>query len=284
MSFLNEIKKKIKIVESTSKITNAMKLIATSKLKKQKNLHIQTSKYFLNTYEIFGTICENIDEKFFVNKSNNDNTIWIIFTSSMGLCGGYNLNVIKKLSENIKPNDEIIIFGKKGSNLLKTKNIMNNVIGIVNFDDKESDYEIFEIISKKLINDFYEDKFKNIKIIYTKFINSLVFEPTIFELLPLDKKKLKSLEKPNNGSYFEIEPNDETLFNFMLSKYISSVLLGTIFESKISENASRRNAMEGATKNATELISDYKLKFNRLRQADITQEITEIISGTKVGE
>lgn len=202
----------------------------------------------------------------------------------MGLCGGYNLNVVKKLSENIKPNDEIIIFGKKGNNLLKAKNITNNIIGIVNFDDKESDYEIFEIISKKLINDFYEDKFKNIKIIYTKFINSLVFEPTIFELLPLDKKNLKSLEKPQNGSYFEIEPNDEILFNFMLSKYISSVLLGTIFESKISENASRRNAMEGATKNATELISDYKLKFNRLRQADITQEITEIISGSKVGE
>lgn len=284
MSFLNEIKKKIKIVESTSKITNAMKLIATSKLKKQKDLHSQTSKYFLNVYEIFGTICEDVDNKLLLNKSINNNTIWIIFTSSMGLCGGYNLNIIKKLSENIKPNDEIIIFGKKGNNLLKSKNILNNVIGIINFDDKEINYEIFEIISKKIVSDYYDGKFKNVKIIYTKFINSLLFEPTIFDLLPLDKQNLKRIEKLKNGSYFTIEPNSEILFNFMLVKYISSVLLGTIVESKISENASRRNAMEGATKNASELNSNYKLKFNRIRQADITQEITEIISGSKVGE
>lgn len=284
MSFLNEIKKKIKVVESTSKITNAMKLIASSKLKKQKDLHIKTSNYFLSVYELFGTICESVDKKILLNKPINNNTIWIIFTSSMGLCGSYNLNVVKKLAENILSNDEIIIFGKKGINLLKTKNISNNIIGTINFDDKEINYDTFEMISEKLVNDYYDNKFKNVKIIYTKFINSLMFEPTIFELLPFNKDNLKRIDKPVNGSYFQIEPSGEKIFNFMLTKYLSSVLLGTVVESKISENASRRNAMEGATKNANELNANYKLEFNRIRQADITQEITEIISGSKVGE
>lgn len=284
MSSLNEIKKKIKVVESTSKITNAMKLIATSKLKKQKDIFASTNQYYLSMYKIFGELIKDIDESEFKVKSDLDITLWILFTSSMGLCGSYNINIIKLLKENIKDNDLIIVFGRKGSNLLKSKNINNTILMNLELDDKEINFDVFDLLSFELIKLYKEKKFSTAKIIYTKYVNSLIFEPTIYNLIPFDKEHFQGLSKPVSGGYYVAEPNATKLFKFIFEKYICSILLGTITESKISENASRRNAMEGATKNANELISNYKLNYNRVRQSDITQEITEIISGSKVGE
>ncbi len=284
MSSLNEIKKKIKVVESTSKITNAMKLIATSKLKKQKDLFFATHQYYSSMYKIFGEIIKDIDDSEFRVKLDNDITVWIVFTSSMGLCGSYNINIIKLLKENIKKNDLIIIFGRKGSSILKSKNIENEIIMNLELDDKNLNFDFFDLLALELVLLYKNKKFSNAKIIYTKYVNSLVFEPTIYNLIPFDKNHFDGLSKPISGGYYVSEPNAQNLFKFLFEKYISSILLGTITESKISENASRRNAMEGATKNANELINNYKLNYNRVRQSDITQEITEIISGSKVGE
>lgn len=284
MSSLNEIKKKIKVVESTSKITNAMKLIATSKLKKEKDSFFVANQYYLSMYKIFGEIIKEIDESEINVKSKNDDTIWIIFTSSMGLCGSYNINIIKLLKENIKPNDKLIVFGKKGPNLLKSKNINNTILFNIELDDKSINIDLLDLLATNIIFLYKEQNFKSIKIIYTKYVNSLTFQPTIYDLLPFDTKNFHGFSRPNSGGYFVADPDSTKLFKFLFEKYISSVLLGTIKESKISENASRRNAMEGATKNANELIDNYKLKYNRIRQSDITQEITEIISGSKAGE
>lgn len=284
MSSLNEIKKKIKVVESTSKITNAMKLIATSKLKKQKDLYNATNKYYLTMYKMFGEILQNVDDKLLSNNCDNNDTLWILFSSSMGLCGSYNLNVVKTLKENILPNDKIMIFGKKGSNTIKSKGINNEVFMQIDLDDKDINFDMFELIAVEILNDYYLNKFKYVKIIYTKYINSLVFEPKIYQLFPIQKENFKPLDKPIHGGIYDVQPGHEFVFKKILDKYVAAILLGSISESKISENASRRNAMEGATKNANELKETYKLAFNRLRQSDITQEITEIISGSKAGE
>lgn len=280
MASLNEIRKKIKIIESTSKITKAMKLIATSKLKKQKDLFLNTSEYYQTIYKVFGSVIKEINVNDYLNNSNNDITVWIVFCSSMGLCGGYNINIIKKLIANIKPEDKIVSFGKKGVNILKSKNLFKQVYANINLDEKEINSDLFGLIAKQLLDDYYLNKFKNIKIIYMKFINSLSFEPSIIDVLPFDKTNFSEMEEPTNGSYYVIEPNEQKMFKFLLKKYIQAILQGSIIESQISENASRRNAMEGATKNANDLIANYKLSFNRIRQANITQEINEIVSGS----
>lgn len=283
MPSLNEIKKKIKVIESTSKITNAMKLVATSKLKKQKSMFLKTNEFYQSFYKIFSIAYLDKDNNFIKNNCTEDKTLWVVFTSSMGLCGGYNINIIKALQNEIKDNDSIIVFGRKGATLIKNKNINNEIILQMNLEDRNINYDICEIVAKKIIKHYQNNEFSKVKLLYMKFINSISFEPLVYSVLPIDSKIEDKLVKPENGGYFKIEPSPTALIEAMLAKYIGTCMYGAILEGKICENASRRNAMDGATKNANELMVNYKLEFNRIRQANITQEITEIISGSKSG-
>ncbi len=287
MSSLNEIKKKIKIVESTSKITNAMKLVATSKLKKQKQMFENESIYCKNFYDVFSQIyfeSNNLD--LFSDKKESNKTIWILVFSNMGLCGSFNLNIVKELEKHIKKDDELIIIGKKGRNILKSKSIDNKILLDIELDDKNNSYDLSYLIGNNI---FYE--FKNrkdvgfVNMLYTKFENSLSFISTAHQIFPLDEKQLmQRVKRPSEDSVYTINANSEKIIESILPDYMAVSLFGGILESKVCENASRRNAMESATKNADELIKNYRLEFNRKRQSDITQEITEIVSGSNLGE
>lgn len=287
MASLNEIRKRIKIVESTSKITNAMKLVATAKLKKQKNLFENQQEFFKNFYNIFSYVKSNLaNYKYCIERTNGTKNIWIVIFSSMGLCGSFNLNLVKELKEKIEPQDEIILIGKKGRNLLSSKNIKNKIISSFEIDDKEMSFDLYYLIISNLITEYEKNNnIKSIKLLYTKFINSLSFVPTSYNLLPLSKNIDENrLAKPSQESVYTIQPCEETVIDQLLNGFLASCLFGGVLESKVCENASRRNAMDSATKNADDLMKNYKLEFNRKRQADITQEITEIVSGSNVGE
>lgn len=288
MPSLSEIKKRIKVVESTSKITNAMKLVASAKLKKQKDLFMHAKEFYSNFYDIFFHIKANVEfsEKYFAKDASANKTIWIVFTSSMGLCGSYNVNLMKFLREKIENDkDEIILIGKKGASLLKNKNINNKVRLALEIEDKDITYDLCYILCKKIWEDFQDEKdIASIKIIYTKFINSLSFEPSIFSLIPIDERTVERISKPENGGIFVFTVKTDELFQSIISNYLSACVYGAMIESKVCENASRRNAMDSATENANDLIVSYKLEFNRIRQSDITQEITEIVSGSNSEE
>lgn len=283
MPSLNEIRKRIKTVESTSKITNAMKLVASAKLKKQKELFLNESIYYKKFYDLFTYIKSNSESDILTSKKNDDGkTIWLAFFSSMGLCGSFNLNMVKELQKHVDDNDEIWLIGKKGKSLIKSKGINCEISLDLELDDKDINFDLFYIIADNLLEKYRKNNdVKSIKVIYSKFVNSLSFEPQVFSLLPLDKAVEESrLKKPDNVSDYSIEPNATEVFESILVDYLATCIHGAIVESKVCENASRRNAMDSATKNANELIKNYKLEFNRKRQADITQEITEIVSGT----
>lgn len=283
MASLNEIRKKIKTVESTSKITNAMKLVASAKLKKQKELFLNESAYYEKFYDIFSYIKANTSSNFLnFKKSDNGKTLWLSFFSSMGLCGSFNLNIAKELKKFIHHDDDIWMIGKKGKVLLKSKDIDNTISLDLELDDKDINFDLCHIIAENLLDTYKVDtEIKSIKIIYTKFVNSLTFVPSVFSLLPFDDTISESrLQKSKTGTDYQIEPNADDLFESILTDYLATCIYGAIIESKVCENASRRNAMDSATKNANELIKNYKLEFNRKRQSDITQEITEIVSGT----
>lgn len=287
MASLNEIKKRIKIVESTAKITKAMKLVATAKLKKQKIAFQNQGNFYSTFYDVFSYLINKLEEKNLVEKRDHaTKNIWIVIFSNMGLCGSFNLNIVKELQTLIQKDDEIVLIGKKGKSLIRSKGIENKIIFAIEIEDKEISYDLCYLIASNIANNFINQQdIKSIKLLYTKFINSLSFMPRIYNLLPLDKKEITPRIKDNeNDTVFSIEPNADEVTDVVLGQFVSTCLYGGILESKVCENASRRNAMDAATKNADELIKNYKLEFNRKRQSDITQEITEIVSGSNVGE
>lgn len=274
---LESIKNRISSIQTTSKITNAMKLVAASKLNRQKKTYEQTKDYYSEYYKVIGTILKMADKKLF-EPSDNPTTLYIVINSSMGLCGGYNNNVYKLINNAIKKDDFILNIGKKGIDHYKKeesiKTIDLNIIDINHFE-----YADAALLASEVFKMFKDKKFDSIKIVYTKFVNAITFEPTILDLIPFDDKFTSNTEILKENM-FDFEPSKEQIIKDVLPQYLSSVIYASLLESSICENASRRNAMDNATDNAKDLISNCKLLFNRLRQAKITNEITEIVAGS----
>lgn len=270
---LQQTKMRIRSVASTKKITKAMELVATSKLRKAKDLNTQITPYKNEVFEIISYCANNVtdkDYKYFKEK-NSDKTLYVVVTSTLGLCGGYNINVEKFVTNLLKENDELIVIGSKGINYFKDKgfNIINKYVELPGLNVKES---MSSQIAYEVLKEFDLSHYKKVNMVYTKFINSLTFEPTLVQLLPISEV----VDVPNISKELLLEPSPEEVLDNLIPFYLSTSIKALIFESMLSEQASRRTAMENATDNASELQDKLLLEFNKSRQAAITQEITEI--------
>lgn len=290
MNSIHDIKKKIGTIEVVIKTTKAMKLVATATLKKTMSKFNKQKQYFAHFYELFSAVQKELPSSALNQKANkNPNTLWIIFGSSLGLCGGFNLNNVKLLKNEIKQGDLICVFGRKIKSILKNKGIENKIIWEFESDEKTLDQAFFSAFAKELFDLYLEQiHFGKIKIIYTKFVNSLVLQPEKFNLYPIDKSefenKVLSETTSKSLSKYEFNPTPAILFEKLIYLYIETIALGAFLETKTSENAARKNAMETANKNGDELIESYKIEFNKKRQAKITQEITELVASVDIGE
>ncbi|MBQ8206031.1 MAG: ATP synthase F1 subunit gamma [Bacilli bacterium] len=270
---LQQTKMRIRSVASTKKITKAMELVATSKLRKAKDLNTQITPYKNEVFEIISYCANNVtdkDYKYFKEK-DSDKTLYVVVTSTLGLCGGYNINVEKFVTNLLKENDELIVIGSKGINYFKDKgfNIINKYVELPGLNVKES---MSSQIAYEVLKEFDLSHYKKVNMVYTKFINSLTFEPTLVQLLPISEV----VDVPNISKELLLEPSPEEVLDNLIPFYLSTSIKTLIFESMLSEQASRRTAMENATDNASELQDKLLLEFNKSRQAAITQEITEI--------
>lgn len=284
MPSLDNIKRRISSIETTEKITRAMKLVATSNLKKQKEIYSKSGDYYKDFYNIFLNL---VREKGVENISNSKSkkVVWVIITSSLGLCGSYNIQVIKKLLEEFDHNnDDIIIIGKKGRMLLKSRDLLGRVKMFINISPKDITYEIAELIISEIQKLYTDNDFSKIKLVYTKFINSLTFEPKITQVIPIDEVRLANKAINLFKNYMTYEPSASSMIEKLLPQFLVIVFHGAILESNVSENASRRNSMEHASKNANDLKHELLNQYNTKRQAKITQEINEIIGGTIDGD
>lgn len=277
-SQMQSIKRRIKSVESTKKITKAMQLVATSKLRKTRNQLDEMKPYYSKVQETVAAILESnkglIDNPY-LNQNTTGQTVYIVITSSLGLCGGYNTNVFKTMEHEIHQDDMIYMIGSKGAAYLDHRHINY----YQNYLDLNSSLEFKDII--RLVNELTQ-KYRNheisrIKIIYTEFINNLTFTPKVVTLLPVDTTEFENIEVTSKYTIFEPSPNE--VLNHLIPMYLQSVIYGFLIESVTSENASRRTSMENATDNAEEIIEDLLLKYNQARQTAITNEISEIIAG-----
>lgn len=270
---LLQTKNRIRSVASTKKITKAMELVATSKLKKAKDLNYKLTPYKNEVFEIIAYCANNVldkDYKYF-KENKSDKELNIVITSTLGLCGGYNIAIEKFVTERVSKNDDLIVLGSKGVRFFTSKgyNVVKSFTELPSFNLQES---ISSVIGQYVIDNFLNLKYKKVNLIYTKFINSLTFEPTSMQLLPITS--LIEVKKINKELL--LEPSAEEVLDTLVPFYIETSIKTLLFESMLSEQASRRTAMENATDNATELEENLLLEYNKSRQAAITQEITEI--------
>ena len=272
---LANTKKRIQSVNSTLKITKAMELVANAKLKRWKNKMENITQYLLEMSDIISTCAGSYDP---FNMSidelkkykNTSSKLYIVVTSSLGLCGGYNYNVFKFLNNKIKPEDKVIILGTKG--LTKYSHTdLNLDEDYVSLLDKFDSYASRNLIDK-IINEYKTGKYNEVRLIATEYKNSLTFIPNDIKILPFENKN----NTINDNIIFD--PNKEEVLSLLIPKYLDVLMYGKLTEAIVCEHASRRNAMDTATDNGEELSQKLMLEYNKARQQAITQEITEISS------
>ncbi|AUM62307.1 ATP synthase F1 subunit gamma [Spiroplasma monobiae] len=276
MPNLSELKTEISNIKDIGKITGAMELVATAKLKKISKRMGNIQTYLDEVYEVFNYIISHSEDSIYLKKQNQKpaNTLWIVIGSNLGLCGGYNSNVFKVLKPLInKKADSVVAIGSKVVNFCKSNGI--NVKEEFTNIDVDFSNEHSRKIAVNLLDYFIKKEFEEIKIVYTKFINNVTFEPKVLDMFPIEKK----IEDKESHEDVILEPDPETVLTTSVSMYLNTILFGTVIESQVSEQASRRMAMEAANKNGKELSENLSVMFNRKRQENITQEISEIIGG-----
>lgn len=274
---LHKTKRRIASVNSTKKITKAMELVATVKLKKFKNVMLENESYADEILKIIHHLFAHVENEEipYLKENGCDKNLVIIINSNLGLCASYNNNVFNFVLNNVSKTDSIVFpIGFKGENFYQKEGyeIDDSFITI----NEQISYDEIRKLGEFITNEFVLKKYKSIKLVYTHYVNSLKFVPEMITLFPIKKEN----EEANIGYEPIYDPDVKTLINELVPIYIVSTLYHKIIESQVSEQASRRTAMENANDNADEIIEKLTLEYNKARQAAITQEISEVVSGT----
>ena len=292
MPSLKDLRNRIDSVKSTKKITQAMKMVAASKLKKAQSLAEKGRNYSSGLDSIVKDLVnsnENIEHPLLDNNvGDKKSSLIIVVSSDRGLCGGLNSNIVKAVKKKIdelegkKKSASLVCIGKKGFDLLSGlyEKMFNFEVKQINIG--EIDYKSTEEIGKKILNSFYKNDFQECSLFYNHFNSVISQEVKVEKLIPYSKSSVTDTENQNNiDTYFEYEPNEEEVLSKILPKNFIVQIYKAILESRASEQGARMTAMDNATRNAGEMIDNLSLKYNRQRQAIITKELIEIISGAE---
>ncbi len=280
MASMRDIKRRKGSIQSTQQITKAMKLVSTVKLQRAKQRAEESKAYFNCMYETVTSMLArtaNLDHPY-LKAGASDKKAVIVITSNRGLAGGYNSNIVKLITrgEFRKEDLKIYAIGKKGKDSLQKSG----------YDVVEEDPSIIEdpsymdamVLGKKLLDSFAAGEIGEIYLAYTGFKNTVVHEPKLLKLLPVEPAAEKA-EESGDKALMNFEPDDDEALDLIIPKYVTSLIYGGLVEAVASENGARMQAMDSATSNAEEMIDDLSLMYNRARQGSITQELTEIIAG-----
>jgi len=283
MSGLKEIRNRISSVSSTMQITNAMKMVSAAKLKKAQDSISATLPYsnkLSGLIQNISTSGESLDSPFFIQRSIKK-ILAVAITSNKGLCGGFNSNVIKEVSRLIETkyvskNVEIICIGKKGRDILSKK---NNVIDSFNSVYDEFSYENVKKIAELFMEKFSDESYDEIILVYNHAKNAATQHLTIEPYLPIEEDAEESSAQASRDYIFE--PSQSEILNELIPKALVVQLFKAISDSIAGEHGARMTAMYKATDNASELIDQLKLTYNKARQTAITNEILEIVGGAE---
>ena len=279
---MRDIKRRKSSIQSTGQITKAMKLVSTVKLQRSKQAAINSKDYFNYMYRTVQSMLAKAGSinHSFVKGNDSSKKAVIMITGNRGLAGGYNSNIVKTVTRSGMSKDDMIIYsvGKKGREAMHRHGYelaadYSTMIDAPQYDDAMR-------LSAVLLNAFRNGEIGEIYLAYTGFKNTVVHEPKLIKLLPVElSEDAETNEQSKVPMNFEQE--EEEALELIIPKYVTSLIYGGMIESVASENGARMQAMDNATSNAEEMIDKLTLQYNRARQGSITQELTEIIAGSQ---
>ena len=282
MASMRDIQRRKNSITSTSQITKAMKLVSTVKLQKTKERAENSRPYFQYMYNTVTSMLArsgSLDYQYLKSGASEKKAV-VVITSNRGLAGGYNSNVTKLVTGSSLKKEDVLLYtiGRKGRDSLEKQGYQvaedySDVINAPLFSDAKR-------IGQRLLEDFAEERVGEIYLAYTSFKNTVVHEPKLMKLLPVEFSEAElSVEEAKTPMNYE--PSEEEALDIIIPKYLTSLLYGALVEAAASENGARMQAMDAATSNAEEMIDSLTLQYNRARQGSITQELTEIIAGAE---
>ena len=290
MASLDDLKKRIASVKTTQKITKAMKMVAAAKLRKAQENAEKGRPFSQKMQNIILNLTKSITDpenapKLLVGTGEDKTYLCVVLTADRGLCGGFNSNICKLAKTNFKKiiNDgkelKIITVGSKGLDQIK-REYGKYIIKKFSFKDKKTiSFSEAEIVGSKIVSLFRENQFDKCILFYNNFKNVITQIPQAQQIIPTESKT-SDTKKENNISY-EFEPDEDEILNELLPKNISIQVFKALLENAASEQGSRMTAMDNATRNAGDLVDKLTINYNRSRQASITKELIEIISGAE---
>ena len=289
MANLKAIRNRIGSVKNTQQITRAMKMVAAAKLRRAQDALMQGRPYAQGLAETIKRLAVSVDEDLhpLMQRSENTRTLLVVVTSDRGLCGAFNSSINRAAETLVKEklgtefeSVDLAIIGRKGTDYLRRRTEKLGTRIEHYFQDVYSDLSIETVqrICDVLSADFVDGKYDQVYVLYNEFKSAIVQETQVERLLPLSSDELGSEESEGIEDY-EFEPAPEELFSYLLPLYLNKQLHRILQESVASEMGARMTAMDSATNNASDLIAKLTLEFNRARQAAITTEIIEIVSG-----
>ena len=282
MASMRDIKRRKGSIQSTQQITKAMKLVSTVKLQKARNRAEQTNPYFNYMYRTVASMLAKsggINHPY-LNRGESAKKAVVVITSNRGLAGGYNSNVVKLVtgSEDLHAEEtEVYAIGSKGKEALERRGYEIKADGSAVIESPT--YEDAAALCRRVLEAYTTGEIGEIYLAYTHFKNTVSHEPTLIKLLPVELDGEELEKAADSNVLMNYEPGEEEALDTIIPKYVTSLFYGALVEAVASENGARMQAMDSATSNAEEMISDLTLKYNRARQGSITQELTEIIAG-----
>ena len=290
MPSLDDLKKRIKSVKSTQKITKAMKMVAAAKLRKAQESAEKGRPYSEKMQNIILNLTKSINDtqnapKLLVGTGEDKKYLCVVLTADRGLCGGFNSNICKLAKSNFKKilsegkELKIISVGSKGLDQIK-REYGNYVIKKFSFKDKKRiSFNEADIIGQEIINLFNKNEFDKCILFYNNFKNVITQIPQAQQIIPAEKEQ--SDDNDEKLVSYEFEPDEDEILEDLLPKNISTQVFKALLENAASEQGSRMTAMDNATRNAGDLVDKLTINYNRSRQASITKELIEIISGAE---
>ena len=287
MPSLKDLKNRIGSVKSTQKITSAMKMVAAAKLRKAQKQALASRPYT----SLMDSVVSKISSKAIgssidlVSGKEIKTHLLVVFSADRGLCGGFNGSITRTVRSEIKKlkddgiNVKLLMVGKKSADALN-REFGDLFVEKIDGNSAKPNYTDAEVLAKKIIDLFENNEFGVCRVIFNKFVSAITQEVTLKSLIPVEVK-IDEIDENNSSSIYEFEPSEEEILNDLLPRNIATQLYSAQIESTASELAARMTAMDNATRNAGEMIDNLTLQYNRTRQAVITKELIEIISGAE---
>ena len=288
MPSLKDLKNRIGSVKSTQKITSAMKMVAAAKLRKAQEQALASRPYTLLMDKVVSKIASKTSGNsidLLTGKTDNKTQLIVVFSADRGLCGGFNGSITRAVRAEVKKLEQegihvkLLMVGKKSADALN-REFGHLFIERIDGNSAKPNYTDAEILAKKIITLFENNEFGVCRVIFNKFVSAITQEVTFKSLIPAEIQVTED-DTNNSNSIYEFEPSEEEILNDLLPRNLSTQLFSSQMESTASELAARMTAMDNATRNAGDMIDNLTLLYNRTRQAVITKELIEIISGAE---